>query len=49
MSKAGENDCFTAGNFCGGTQEVDNDPAFWKYVPADSCRELGRSLSAKDG
>lgn len=46
IAKAGQNDCFTARNSCGGTSRVDNDPAAWKYVPAGSCDKLGGSLKS---
>jgi len=46
IAKAGQNDCFTATNSCGGTSKKDNDPNAWKYVPAGSCEKVGGSLKA---
>ena len=44
IAKAGENNCFTATNSCGGTSKRDNDPSAWKYVLAGSCAGAGASL-----
>lgn len=46
VAKAGQNDCFTATNSCGGTSKVDNDPAAWKYVQAGSCIAQGGTPKA---
>jgi uncharacterized membrane protein len=38
--KAGENDCFSATNGCGGTVKTDRDPQAWIYVPAGTCQKI---------
>ena len=43
--KAGENDCFSPGNSCGGTSKRDHDPKSWIYLPAGTCAKIaGGSL-----
>jgi uncharacterized membrane protein len=38
--KAGENDCFSPSNSCGGTAKRDRDPQTWIYVPAGTCNKI---------
>ncbi len=38
--KAGENDCFSPANSCGGTAKKDNDAQSWIYVPAGTCKKI---------
>ncbi|HZC15908.1 MAG TPA: DUF2282 domain-containing protein [Caulobacteraceae bacterium] len=43
--KAGQNDCFSPSNSCGGTATRDRDPQTWIYVPAGTCQKIaGGSL-----
>ncbi len=48
-SKAGKNDCASAGNnSCGGTARRDADPAAWVYVPVGMCERItGGSMTPK--
>jgi len=38
--KAGQNDCFFAGNSCAGTSTADRDPAAWIYTPKGTCERI---------
>jgi len=38
--KAGQNDCFSPSNSCGGTATRDHDPHTWIYVPAGTCNKI---------
>lgn len=38
--KAGQNDCFSPGNSCGGTSPRDRYPKAWIYVPAGTCKKI---------
>jgi uncharacterized membrane protein len=38
--KAGQNDCFSPGNSCGGTSTKDRDPQAWVYVPSGTCKKI---------
>jgi uncharacterized membrane protein len=40
VAKAGQNDCFTPSNSCGGTAARDHDPQTWIYVPAGTCQKI---------
>jgi uncharacterized membrane protein len=40
IAKAGQNDCFSAGNACGATSKVDNERNAWIYVPAGTCKKI---------
>jgi uncharacterized membrane protein len=48
VSKAGGNDCASAGNnSCQGTQKADYDTKAWKYVPKGTCTTI--KVTLKDG
>lgn len=40
IARAGQNDCFFAGNSCAGTAAQDNLPEAWIYVPQGSCKKI---------
>ena len=45
VAKAGQNDCFTAVNSCGGTSKQDSQKNAWVYLPTGTCAKLvGSSL-----
>ncbi len=46
ISKAGKNDCASAGNnSCGGTSKLNSDPKAWIYVPEGYCERIVSLLS----
>lgn len=50
VAKAGQNDCFSAGNACGATSKVDNERDAWIYVPAGTCKKItGGSTAPSKG
>lgn len=40
VARAGQNDCFFAGNSCAGTAAQDNLPGAWIYVPQGTCKKI---------
>ena len=42
IARAGQNDCFFAGNSCAGTSARDDDPQAWVYVPQGTCKKITR-------
>lgn len=40
IAKAGQNDCFSGSNACGGTSTVDGQKDGWIYVPEGTCRKI---------
>jgi uncharacterized membrane protein len=40
VARAGQNDCFFAGNSCAGTATQDNLPGAWVYVPQGTCKKI---------
>jgi len=40
IAKAGQNDCFSAGNACGRTSTVDGQKDVWIYVPEGTCKKI---------
>jgi len=42
IARAGQNDCFFAGNSCAGTVARDDDPQAWVYVPQGTCKKITR-------
>jgi uncharacterized membrane protein len=47
VARAGQNDCFFAGNSCAGTAAQDNLPGAWVYVPQGTCKKItGGTLEA---
>jgi uncharacterized membrane protein len=51
VARAGQNDCFFAGNSCAGTAAQDNLPGAWIYVPQGTCKKIsgGTVESPKQG
>lgn len=50
VARAGQNDCFFAGNSCAGTASKDDDPQAWVYVPQGTCKKIsGGTLEAPKG
>jgi uncharacterized membrane protein len=48
VTKAGMNDCQTAGSSCAGTSKKDAQNDAWVYVPAGTCAKLvGGSVTPK--
>ncbi|HEV8333701.1 MAG TPA: DUF2282 domain-containing protein [Steroidobacteraceae bacterium] len=40
IARAGQNDCFFAGNSCAGTSSKDDDPQAWVYLPQGTCKKI---------
>lgn len=40
IAKAGQNDCFSASNACGGTSAEDGQKDAWIYVPDGTCKKV---------
>jgi uncharacterized membrane protein len=50
IAKAGQNDCFSGSNSCGGTSKEDGQRDVWIYVPQGTCEKIvGGILDKRSG
>lgn len=50
IARAGQNDCFSGSNSCGGTSKEDGQKDAWLYVPEGTCKKIvGGMLDKRSG